>query len=317
MIDQLSRVVAGYAADIGGVLRAGRWPSNFPAVFMYHHAGSKEGNVGPEAYTVSPTQLAADLERLTTHATVVPMDRLIDWLTGDATLPPDAVVVTFDDGYRDVDSTVVPLLERFETPATVYVSTGCVADRKSPFAFRLLDALRRRDHVSIQLADSRIKTDVSTTGDLQTVYDRLYTASKWATPEERSRLLDRLGADDPEPIPMLRPEEVASLSASELVTVGSHGHRHVPLAGYDESTVRRDLEEADRLLTEWTGTTPDHFSYPYGSAGPAVRRVVARRYASAVGTDARRVRPRDWRRPHELPRFDGADRAWPDDVGLE
>jgi peptidoglycan/xylan/chitin deacetylase (PgdA/CDA1 family) len=98
-----------------------------------------------------------------------------------------------------------------------------------------------------------------------------------------------------------------------LVTVGSHGYEHVPLAARDESAVRRDLEEVDRLLADWTGSSPDHFSYPYGSVGPAARRVVADRYASAVGTDARPVRPRDWRRPHKLPRFDGADRTqWSD-----
>jgi len=280
---------------------------------MYHRVGSPDKQTGPEAYTVLRDELAADLERLTTHATIIPIDRLVDWLAGDGTLPPDAVVVTFDDGYCDIDTTVLPLLERFDAPATVYVSTGCVVNRESPFAFRLLAALRAREHVSLRWDGSLIEADLSTEEAVRATYNQLYAASKWADPTERSRLLDRLDADDPEPAPMLRPDDVASISASELVTVGSHGHRHVPLAGYDEATVRRDLEEADRLLTDWTGSPPDHFSYPHGSVGSAARRVVAERYASAVGTDARRIRPRDWHRPHELPRLDGADRTqWGD-----
>jgi len=167
--------------------------------------------------------------------------------------------------------------------------------------------------VSVRWDGDRIEAELSTAADVRRAYDRLYATSKWAASEERSRLLSRLGADDPEPIPMLRPADVAALSASELVTVGSHGYGHVPLAAADASAVRRDLEEADRLLADWMGSSPDHFSYPYGSVGPAARRVVADRYASAAGTDARRVRPRDWRRPHELPRFDGSDRTqWGD-----
>lgn len=309
MIHRLVRTAVGYAADLGGIVRAGRWPSVTPMILMYHRVGPAKGAIGPEAYTISRDELAADLDRLTTHATVVPLARLVDWLAGDGTLPADAVVLTFDDGYRDVATTVVPLLERYEAPATVYVSTGCVATRQSPFAFRLLAALRELDCVSVRLDGDRIEAALSTAADVRRAYDRLYATSKWTTSEKRSRLLSRLGADDPEPIPMLRPDDIAALSASELVSVGSHGHGHVPLAARDESALRRDLDEADRLLADWTGSSPDHFSYPYGSVGPTARRIVADRYVSAVGTDARRVRPRDWHRPHELPRFDGADRT--------
>ena len=309
MIHPHIRAVVNYATDLGGIVRAGRWPSISPTILMYHRVGSEDWAIGPEAYTVSRDELAADLDRLTTHATVVPLARLVDWLAGDGMLPADSVVLTFDDGYRDIVTTVAPLLERYEAPATVYVSTGCVANSRSPFAFRLLAALRELDSVSVRWDGERIDAEMSTAENVNRIYDRLYATSKWAASEERSRLLSCLGADDPEPIPMLRPDDIAALSASELVTVGSHGHAHVPLAIRNESAVRRDLDEADRLLANWTGSSPEHFSYPYGSVEPTVRRIVADRYLSAVGTDTRCIRPRDWHRPHELPRFDSADRT--------
>ena len=147
MIQQFTHAVRGYAADVSGIVRAGQWSSATPTILMYHRVGPAEGAIGPEACTVSRDELAADLDRLTTHATVVPLARLVDWLDGNGTLPADAVVLTFDDGYRDITTTVVPLLERYEAPATVYVSAGCVENRQSPFAFRLLAALRERDSV--------------------------------------------------------------------------------------------------------------------------------------------------------------------------
>jgi len=51
-------------------------------------------------------------------------------------LPPRAVVVTFDDGYEDTFTRALPVLQRWEIPATVFVTTGYV-DGLSSLAWRL------------------------------------------------------------------------------------------------------------------------------------------------------------------------------------
>ena len=50
-------------------------------------------------------------------------------LSLDAALTDEegGVVLTFDDGYRDFDEYVVPLLERYQVPALLYLATGLVA----------------------------------------------------------------------------------------------------------------------------------------------------------------------------------------------
>ena len=50
-------------------------------------------------------------------------------LSLDAALTDEegGVVLTFDDGYRDFDEHVVPLLERYRMPALLYLATGLVA----------------------------------------------------------------------------------------------------------------------------------------------------------------------------------------------
>jgi peptidoglycan/xylan/chitin deacetylase (PgdA/CDA1 family) len=52
-------------------------------------------------------------------------------LSLDAALTDEegGVVLTIDDGYRDFDEHVLPLLERYQVPALLYLATGLVAER--------------------------------------------------------------------------------------------------------------------------------------------------------------------------------------------
>lgn len=54
-------------------------------------------------------------------------------------LPDRTVVLTFDDGYADFATTALPLLQRFGYPATLFVTTGWVADAGPNSAGRPLD----------------------------------------------------------------------------------------------------------------------------------------------------------------------------------
>src|SRR5208283_3844118 len=47
---------------------------------------------------------------------------------GDGKLPDRAVVLTFDDGYADFHSRVMPLLDRYGFTATVFMTSGWVQD---------------------------------------------------------------------------------------------------------------------------------------------------------------------------------------------
>ncbi len=49
---------------------------------------------------------------------------------GAGSLPDRPVVLTFDDGYADFHSQAMPLLDRYDFTATLFVTTGWVRDAK-------------------------------------------------------------------------------------------------------------------------------------------------------------------------------------------
>lgn len=56
-------------------------------------------------------------------------------------VPPKPIVITFDDGYADFHRNALPVLERLRFPATVFLTSGWVADAGQEAAGRPLDAM--------------------------------------------------------------------------------------------------------------------------------------------------------------------------------
>ena len=105
-------------------------------ILMYHRIGPIE--VGQPAITaaltVRPAVYARQMRWLRSadfHA--ITQRQLFDALEHGARLPPNPVLITFDDGYRDVLWNASPVLERLRMPATAYVITGRLSGRDSSF----------------------------------------------------------------------------------------------------------------------------------------------------------------------------------------
>jgi peptidoglycan/xylan/chitin deacetylase (PgdA/CDA1 family) len=106
-------------ADAKGITAAG---VQAVTILCYHRFGPK-----PAALTVTPQAFEAQMGWLARNGYhVVPMARLAAFLDGREPLPPKAVVVTIDDGYRSTYETAWPVLRKHDFPATVFLYTDFV-----------------------------------------------------------------------------------------------------------------------------------------------------------------------------------------------
>ena len=81
------------------------------------------------AYDAIPTAFAAQLDWLAAngYTTILPRDLAAHWDDG-AALPPHPVILSFDDGFHDWISTVLPLLQAHGMVAEFYVTGSAIAD---------------------------------------------------------------------------------------------------------------------------------------------------------------------------------------------
>ncbi len=102
-------------------------PERTLRVLMYHKVNDVEGNSVTMPVSLFDEQMA-QLRELGYAA--VSLDRVIDHYLDRAPLPPGAVLITFDDGYRDNLANAVPILQRYGYPAVLFVPIGYLGGRR-------------------------------------------------------------------------------------------------------------------------------------------------------------------------------------------
>jgi len=110
-------------------------------ILMYHSVTDRP-NAETKPLAVRPGVLSEQLSFLTergfTPLTVADLVASLNKNNGRA-LPAKPVVLTFDDGYADFHSDALPVLEQHRFPATVFLTSGWVADAGRDAAGRPLD----------------------------------------------------------------------------------------------------------------------------------------------------------------------------------
>ena len=96
-------------------------------ILMYHRVAELE--IDPWSLSVTPQNFGEHLEVLQKHYHPLSLQQLVEALRGNKR-PDRAVVVTFDDGYADNFYNAKPLLEKYNIPATFFISTGFIGQNR-------------------------------------------------------------------------------------------------------------------------------------------------------------------------------------------
>ena len=90
---------------------------NQVAVLLYHNLDKHENGI-----TITPQRFQQHLDMLQQEGyNVIDLKTLDLFLRGQANIPPNAVLITFDDGYQSVYQYAYPVLKKRHMPATLFV----------------------------------------------------------------------------------------------------------------------------------------------------------------------------------------------------
>ena len=104
-------------------------------VLAYHEIAEPDRAAIPD-YAVRPADFAAQLEWLVAHGYhFVSVDQLLAARAGRQQLPPQPVLLSFDDGYRSVWTSAFPVLRRLHAPAVVGLVGRWLEPRSGLVAF--------------------------------------------------------------------------------------------------------------------------------------------------------------------------------------
>jgi peptidoglycan/xylan/chitin deacetylase (PgdA/CDA1 family) len=299
-------------------------------ILMYHRIADDPED--PYSLCVSSDHFEAQLRTISETAEVVDLDRLTAGVAGGTpwqryqapgrARPARAqVALTFDDGYADNLLTALPVAEALGVPMTVYVTTDGLDSTKGYWWDRMALLLHGRREVELDVEIGGRQLRISLRGEkaAPTALVALHTRLRLLAVVEIEAALvviaGQLSAPMPEPkrARVMTRDELRTLAASPLVTIGAHTVDHVLLSGRSLAEQIETMAKSKAELESLLGRPVRHFAYPYGDsdAFDAVSVEAARRcgFETATTTLSGRVtRLNDrWRLPRRMVRDWNAD----------
>jgi peptidoglycan/xylan/chitin deacetylase (PgdA/CDA1 family) len=230
--------------------------------------------------------LAAQLEYLRRHFSVVSLDRLVQRLASGQSLKHNEIVLTFDDGLMNNATVAYPELARLEMPATFFVCPGLIDSRQWLWTYEA--RCRLRSLTPNQLSDLATCLSCSTATEdsivewMKTLDLKLRQAAedkiRQATPAFQPNALDR------EAYELMDWNTLGSLDP-EIITIGSHTLTHPILPTLDEAAINFEMKESRRLLEQKLDRPVNYFCYPNGSHDPRTYKAARHTYKAAVTTE--------------------------------
>ncbi|TCZ70204.1 polysaccharide deacetylase [Paenibacillus albiflavus] len=191
-------------------------------VLMYHEVKNNNGSIA-----VSTDQFDKHLSMLKANGyNVISIEQFDDFMTGkEKKIPPNAVVLTFDDGYEDFYENAYPILQKYKMPATNFIIVKST-DVYNP------DII---PHMTWEQMVEMRKNGMS-------FYSHTYDSHKYVAVNSKGTTAPLLGG------PIYLPDKQRVETQEEY---------------YDR--IKEDLSKANDLLNSKLGNTRNIISFPYGS----------------------------------------------------
>jgi peptidoglycan/xylan/chitin deacetylase (PgdA/CDA1 family) len=221
----------------------------------------------PSAPGAGTRGFRAQVEWLARWAEVVPLRESLRALAAGERLPPRAVAITFDDGYRDNLDLAVPELERLGLPATFFLVPGLLDRRVEPWWEAVAWAVTEATAPAVTIDGERIP--LGDRSERRAVRRRAEEHLKRRDSDARAAALAELVEElAPRPRDDLKELFLDWPGARELAgrgfEVGSHSSHHAILSEETPAAQAADLAGSRAALEEGLGVPITSVAYPNG-----------------------------------------------------
>ncbi len=176
------------------------------------------------------------------------------------------VVITFDDGYFDNLKNALPILEKYDCPAIIYIATSFLDDKKIPWWLKLWKIILSQENISFNNKLFEIKEKK----DKKNCYKLLCKNFILSTKNQQDIFLDELTHNNKineiNEKEFLSSQNLKNLGDNNLIEIGCHTHTHPNLKILKKEEIHDEIIYSKNILENIIKKKVKHFSIPYGSA---------------------------------------------------
>lgn len=236
-------------------------------VYMYHQVTDRPNPFRP---CVHVRELEWFCRYLSRHFEVISLDEMERRRTTGRSLAR-AVSLTFDDGYTDNLELALPILQRYQLPATIFITTGTVGGKSLLWSSRIAYLMEHGqlpagqtvqacgETVDLRTLQQRVET-------LELLFERLKRIDELEREETIARLQEQLGVPDYSGLEgdTLTWDQIRQLDAADF-RAGGHTVTHPILSMIPDQQLQREIFECKEELEGQLGHRVEHFAYPNGT----------------------------------------------------
>ena len=204
---------------------------------------------------------------------VVSMDDLIDHL--DSNSKEFVVSITFDDGYKDNLQYALPILEKYNVPAAIYVTKNFIEKDTLIWWFELWEIIEANTTLIFNYQSVAYSFDLINTGKKIIAFFSLKKLFLSVTTDQHIDLFkcmtNSISYKSHKNI-FLTHHELSYLANHPLITIGAHTSNHENLRNLTLSDLYNEYLLNKNELEIMLKCPIKHFAYPYGSSAEANNR---------------------------------------------
>ena len=262
------------------LVQRSRWRRERLLILAYHSFSLSDEHHWNGSQFMDPAVFQHRMQALKkSGCTVLPLGEAVARLYAND-LPDCSVVLTFDDGTADFHQKALPILEEFDLPATLYLTTFYTEYNRPVFDLMCSYLLWKGRNKTLDLkkiAARESRVDLHGKAAREAAHRDIFafTRERKLSAEGKDALLAALAAQlhvDYEALIAQRvmqnlTSDEVKLAAKSGVDIQLHTHRHrVPV---DRELFAREIEDNRMSIQRMTGIKPVHFCYPSGVHHPA------------------------------------------------
>lgn len=189
----------------------------------------------------------------------------------------DSYFLTFDDGYKNFIENVIPVLEKYDTKAILFVTSGFVNGECYPYEYELARLISQKKNLSTK---NYGEVDICEHKSKIELYNKIRIPLKVQNSRLREKYLDDLSSQNCTDRSSLRDDmflsraDIKMLDKHPLVTIGVHTHTHTFLPSLSMRDLWGEIRKSKKELERIVGHSIKYFSYPYGGLNPTVKFMV-------------------------------------------
>ena len=259
--------------------------SDRPKIVMYHGIIDDSNDI--ECWwLIKQSSFVRQIRYIKKNFNVISIDKVYSYISSNEALPRNTCILSFDDGYKNYLTKVLPILRAEQLPSIVYIPSGISASQGKIWTDRVFYAFYRSSKTFLDLNDANLGMwRMSSKNDRIKAAHGVINLLKRTPPENKYTLIDliisKLGiinesskAERENSFAILSIKDIEKLSSDPLVTIGSHSVNHEILTQLSIKEADKEIRRSKGMLEEWINKPVNHFSYPDGKWNSTIAELV-------------------------------------------